>query len=109
MSIEAINNISTIHSSRKNSINQRTKVNDSDCEQVTFVVSKDTAKAMRNLVTGLMILGASVGAGAGLASCDETDSIGQDEEYVITNTGDTIPIPRAMANEGYYNYINKNY
>lgn len=105
MSIKAIDNISTTHNTGKISANKRQ--NDSDCEQVTVVMSKDAANALRNIAIGLMVLGASAGAGTCLTGCSKADPEYLNKEYIITNTGDTIPANTVQ--NGYYDFINNAY
>lgn len=69
MNVKAINNVSFVNFEGKTKKSENRK-QEHDYPQQTDPASKNSARALRNMMYGLMLLGASVGAGS-LTSCED--------------------------------------
>lgn len=106
MNVSKINNVSFQQNYPEP---QKSTPKNNDYQQINVVTSKEAATALKNIALGLMVLGASVGAGNSITGC--TDDINYEQttdlpdNWVITNCGDTIVINK---NEALNNYLNMN-
>lgn len=104
MNVQAINNIS----SQQNFVGKAKKTQHNiDYPQTNVVITKEAAKAIRDVALGLMVLGATVGAGASLTSCTSKSPVAGNEElsedWVVTSCGDTVYIDKAKALDNFIN------
>ena len=72
MNVKAINNVSFVNFEGKTK-KQQNKKHETNYPQQTDPASKNSARALRNMMYGLMLLGATAGAGS-LTSCEKAEA-----------------------------------
>lgn len=81
MQVNAINNVSSLRFEGKSKRNENK--NNLDYPQMDSPASKDSAKAMKNLVYGLMLLGAAAGGGSMMTGCAEAEATAKSVSVVV--------------------------
>lgn len=76
MNVQAINSVSSLNFEGKSKKSQQKK-SENNYPQMDSPASKSAAKSMRNLLTGLMILGASATGGSMMTSCAKAEAFAE--------------------------------